>query len=87
MGGHLTVGEEVKSVLGQILRLEATALRFDASTALFGSIPELDSRAVVTLIAALEDKFGIIVEDDEITAEIFETVGSLTEFVERKLAA
>jgi acyl carrier protein len=83
----LKVGEEVKSVLGQVLRLEERAQRFDASTALFGSIPEFDSRAVVTLVAALEDKFGIIVADDEITAEIFETVGSLTEFIERKLEA
>jgi acyl carrier protein len=83
----LNVAEEVKSVLGQVLRLEDKARRFDAGTVLFGAIAEFDSRAVVTLIAALEEKFGIIVEDDEITAEVFETVGSLTEFIERKLAA
>jgi acyl carrier protein len=83
----LNVADDIKSVLAQVLSLEDRARYFSASTLLFGAIAELDSRAVVTLVAALEDKFGIVVEDDEITAEVFETVGSLTEFVERKLAA
>jgi acyl carrier protein len=82
----LSVAAEVKSVLGQVLSLEDRARHFGASTALFGAIAEFDSRAVVTLVAALEDRFGIVVADDEITAEVFETVGSLTEFIERKLA-
>ena len=43
--------------------------------------------AVVTVVAALEDRFGIIVDDDDITAEVFESVGSLAQFVEDKLAA
>ena len=82
----MSVVAEVKSVLGQVLSLEERAQYFDASTALFGAIAEFDSRAVVTLVATLEDRFGIVVADDEITAEVFETVGSLTEFIERKLA-
>jgi acyl carrier protein len=82
----LSVVADVKSVLGQVLSLEDRARHFDASTALFGAIAEFDSRAVVTLVATLEDRFGIVVADDEITAEVFETVGSLTEFIERKLA-
>ena len=83
----MKVTDDIKSVLAQVLSLEDRARHFSASTLLFGAIAELDSRAVVTLVAALEDKFGIVVEDDEITAEVFETLGSLTEFVERKLAA
>ncbi len=83
----MNVAEEVKTLLGRVLGVEDRAHRFDASTALFGAIAELDSRAVVTLIAVLEEKFDIVVADDEITAEVFETVGSLTEFIERKLAA
>ena len=82
----MNVAAEVKSVLGLVLSLEDRARHFDASTALFGAIAEFDSRAVVTLVATLEDRFGIVVADDEITAEVFETVGSLTEFIERKLA-
>ena len=86
MGAALSVAEEVKTVLGRVLSLEHKARHFDARTALFGTIAELDSRAVVTLVAALEDRFDIVVADEEITAEVFETVGSLTEFVKAKLA-
>ena len=53
---------------------------------LLGNIPELDSMAVVNVITALEEHFGIAVDDDEISAEAFETLGSLTRFVEQKLA-
>ena len=83
----MSIADQVKSVLGQVLKLEDKARHFDESTGLFGTIAELDSRAVVTLVATLEDQFAITVADDEITAEVFETVGSLTEFIERKLAA
>jgi len=83
----MSVADEVRSVLGEVLRLEDKARHFDASTGLFGTIAEFDSRAVVTLVATLEDKFAITIADDEITAEVFETVGRLTEFIERKLMA
>lgn len=55
-------------------------------TALLGSLPELDSMAVVNLIVALEQQFGITVDDDEISASHFATVGSLASFVRGKLA-
>ena len=42
--------------------------------------------AVVTVITALEDQFGFVVEDDEISAETFATFGSLVQFVESKVA-
>jgi len=83
----VNIAEEVKLVLGQALRLGDRAQQFDARTALFGSMPEFDSMAVVTVITALEDRFGITIDDDEITAEVFETVGSLAQFVGAKLAA
>ena len=78
--------DDVKRILGQTLQLGAKAQEFDASTGLFGSIPEFDSMAVVSVIGALEEHFGISIEDDEIDAEIFDTVGNLAQFVERKLA-
>ncbi|MCB1728823.1 MAG: acyl carrier protein, partial [Gammaproteobacteria bacterium] len=49
------------------------------------SIPEFDSMAVVSVITALEDQLGIIVEDDDISGETFETLGNLTQFVQSKL--
>jgi acyl carrier protein len=55
----------------------------DASTPLFGSMPELDSFAVVNLAMALESRFGFQIDDSEFTADVFETVGSLAGYVKR----
>ena len=81
----MNVIDDVKTVLGRSLQLGDKAKQFDASTGLFGSIPEFDSMAVVAVVTALEERFGIVIEDDEITAEVFDTVGSLSRFVEAKL--
>jgi acyl carrier protein len=78
--------EQVKSIVGDVLSLGAATNQLTAQSALMGSIPELDSMAVVHLITALEEHFGIVVDDDEISASTFETLGSLTNFVEQKLA-
>ena len=78
--------DRVKSLLGEVLQLGPRAEALDASTPLLGSLPELDSMAVATVIAGIEDRFDVIVDDDELSAEVFQSVGSLTAFVERKLA-
>ncbi len=82
----MAVVDDVKRVLGEALQLGDRISGFDESTGLFGSIPEFDSMAVVTVVTALEERFDIEVDDEEITAETFETLGSLTRFVENKLA-
>ncbi len=79
--------QNLREILGDVLQLGKRADSLTESSALFGSIPEFDSMAVVTVVAALEERFGIIVDDDDITAEVFESVGSLAQFVDDKLAA
>ncbi len=81
----MTTIDEVKSLLAEILQLGDRQYMLNQSTALLGSLPELDSMAVATVIAGIEDRFYIFVEDDEISAEVFRTVGTLTEFVDQKL--
>ncbi|MGZ5819064.1 MAG: acyl carrier protein, partial [Burkholderiaceae bacterium] len=78
--------EEVKQILTTTLSLGARgdALRID--TVLLGSLPELDSMGVMNVIAGLEEHFDIVVEDDEISAHTFETLGSLAAFIDQKLA-
>lgn len=77
--------DDVKVVLVATLGIEDRAHEIEASTPLFGSLPELDSMAVVELVYALEDRFAITIEGDEITAEVFDTLGSLATFVAAKL--
>jgi acyl carrier protein len=80
------IANDVRDVLRESLQLGDRADRFDMSTQLFESLLELDSMAVVTVVLALEKRFDIAIEDDEISAETFETLGSLIRFVENKLA-
>jgi acyl carrier protein len=80
--------QEVLRVLDETLSLAGSALSsFNAATPLLGSVPELDSMAVVSVITSLEDRFGIAIEDDDIDGQTFATVGSLVEFVSAKLDA
>lgn len=78
--------DDVKHIVSTTLQLGSRMGEMNAATPLLGAIPELDSMAVVSLITALEDRFGISVDDDEIGAATFETLGSLAMFVEKKLA-
>jgi acyl carrier protein len=73
--------EDVKALLGDVLQLGPRAARFAPSTPLLGSVPEFDSMAVVSVLTAAEERFGIQVEDDEVTAQTFETVGNLYDFI------
>ena len=77
--------EEVRGVLKDSLQLAERAAGLQENSGLLGELPELDSMAVVTIIMALEDRYGFMVDDDEISAETFETLGSLARFVEDKV--
>jgi acyl carrier protein len=77
---------QVLRILDDVLSLGGRALSFDAQTPLLGAIPELDSMAVVALITSLEERFDIMVDDDEISGDTFASVASLSEFVASKLA-
>lgn len=76
--------QQVCHILTTTLGLNQMPLSRD--TALLGSLPELDSMAVASLLLALEQHYNIEVRDDEISASHFATVGTLTDFVASKLA-
>ena len=77
---------EVKNILIDVLNLGEAGQALEADSPLLGSLPELDSMAVVTLIGALEEHFGIAIDDDDISASTFATLGSLAAFVEERAA-
>ena len=76
--------ELVKRLLQDVLNLEEPIE--DDNAALLGSIPEFDSMAVVSVITALEQEFHISIEED-VTAEMFETIASLAAFVDEMRGA
>ncbi len=68
------------------LQLQADPASFTPDTPLVGNLPELDSMAVLTVLTAFEDEYGFVIDDDDVSADTFETMGSLVEFVRTKLA-
>jgi acyl carrier protein len=82
----MDINAEVLRVLDEVLSLGGRTAQFSRETPLLGAVPELDSMAVVSLITTLEERFGIVVDDDDIDGSTFATVGSLADFVSRKLA-
>ncbi|WP_196138895.1 acyl carrier protein [Aliikangiella sp. G2MR2-5] len=84
---NLDVSSTVKQLLIDILSLDLEVEQMADETLLLGDIPEFDSMAIVSVITALEETFGFMAEDDELSAEVFESVASLVDFVKEKQAA
>jgi len=79
------IDNHVRGVLADTLGLSADRVAaFTDDTPLFGALPELDSMAVAGVLTELEDRIGILIEDDEVDGDMLETFGALTGFVRRK---
>ncbi len=86
--GANTVDFTVRAVLRDVLGLSQERVdAMDETTPLFGALPELDSMAVAGLLTELEDRLGIIIDDDDVDGELFATFGSLVDFAQAKVAA
>ncbi len=77
--------DEVKAVVTKTLGIEGRAGSLTSATLLLDNLPEFDSMAVLKVILALEEHFDVTIDGDEVTGELFETLGTLTTFVEQKL--
>ena len=75
----------LRALIADVLGLDASRVAgFDDRTELFGALPEFDSMAVATLLTGLEERLGVLIEDDEVDAEDFATFGTLVAFARRK---
>ncbi len=78
----------MRAVLRDVLGLtDDRVAAFDATTPLFGALPELDSMAVAGVLTELEDRLGIAIDDDDIDGETLESFGALTRFAQDKALA
>ncbi len=83
--GTNEIEKTIRAVLSDVLSLSPERVAaFTPDTGLFGSLPELDSMAVAGVLTELEDRLGIVIEDDEVDGEMLETFGALTRFVEER---
>lgn len=82
----MDVETQLRALLRDVLALSQERVdAFDADTPLFGALPELDSMAVAGLLTEMEDRFDILIEDDDIDGDTFETFGTLVAFAEAKV--
>lgn len=86
--GSASIEETVRAVLRDVLGLsDERVAAFDDATPLFGALPELDSMAVAGVLTEIEDRLGILIEDDDIDSDTLETFGSLVAFANAKARA
>ena len=82
-----SVETRLRGLLATTLGLPAKTVKaFDSETELFGALPEFDSMAVATLLTGIEEEYDVLIEDDDVEAEDFQTFGALSAFVERLAA-
>ena len=81
----MNVEQEVINTLRSVLSLDLARHPLDSSSLLLGSVAELDSMAVVSILTTLEEQFDLVIDDDEVDGRTFASVGSLVSFVQGKL--
>tara|TARA_R110002049_G_scaffold222275_5_gene393919 strand:+ start:246 stop:488 length:243 start_codon:yes stop_codon:yes gene_type:complete len=69
-----------KKVLATNLQLELDELTED--TEILGNYPQFNSLTIVGVIGSIEDELDCVIDDEDITTDIFATVGDLAEFIE-----
>jgi acyl carrier protein len=84
---HTEIENAIKQALINDLQADPKViLSADANTPLLGSGIGLDSVEALQLGLGLENTFNIRIPDADLTAELFGTLGTLTEYVSRKTA-
>lgn len=83
-----TTDRKLRAILSDVLGLKlGQADTFTEETGLFGDLPELDSMAVAGLLTEMEDRLDIMIDEDEIDGDLFETYGSLLAFARAKVGS
>ena len=81
------INREVREAVVRALELPVSPDDLPETEPLFGADGEVDSILSIKLVVELEETFGIEVDDDDLTEELFGTVAALAAYVETKLPA
>ena len=76
------IEDKIKQLLVSDLKVNpAVVADTNSTTQLLGRGIGLDSVETVTLVVSLEEEFEISIPDDELTVDLFKTVGTLTDYI------
>ncbi len=80
------IAQRVKKALVQGLQLKINPEDIADDESLFGEGLGADSIAALEIVFALEEEFGFEVEDEDLRIDLFDSVRSLTSYIEKRLA-
>lgn len=78
--------EFTRDLLRTAMQLGDRSAKLTRDTQLMGAFPEFNSLTVVGIMAGIEEQLGCEIGDQEINEDVFQTVGSLADFVEMKMS-
>lgn len=79
---HIETAERIAAIAAEVLRIDPADARIDAETNLYEL--GLESLNVVELLSQLETAFGITIDVEDLSSDLFGRFGNLVEFVETK---
>ncbi len=79
------IEDSIKKVITERLNLSPKAGEISNNTPIIGKGLGLDSVGLLELVVGLEQEFDIMFDDSEMNLELFENIGSLTNYIIRKL--
>jgi len=85
MNAERPIEDRIKELIVRVLEIKVDPAEILDDEKLFHGGLGLNSIATLELVAAIEETFGIRVEDEELTVALFESVASLSNFVKAKL--
>jgi len=80
------IAARVAELLRRLLPDAVNGRSLDESTGLLGQGIGLDSVEVLQLVGAMEEDFGLTIDDESLEAAYFETLGTVVTFVQAELA-
>lgn len=79
------IESEIKRIIVQVLELQIDPEEIGDEEVLFGGGLGLDSIATLEIVVRLEEAFDVIVDDEELHTEMFESVRALSDYVRSKI--
>lgn len=76
----------IRKVLIERINPALAAAELTSETVLVGQGLALNSIAILELVTGLEEELDLVVADEELSAEVFQTIGTLARFLEEQAA-
>ncbi len=81
-----TLDQSLRAILEAAVGRQALPPSLTADTPLLGHLTELDSMAVLSVLTQIQEELGCEIADDDLSADLFETYGTLRQSVAARLA-